>query len=318
MSMELVDSAFDEAHDANVRRRVLDAIRYAKITRQQFADEIGRPSGTVGPWLNNKYGGDLKPLVEAAEKWLRSRAEMAAVAKERVAPPPFQMTPTAETVMRTLDHAQMNGKMVLIPLRPGTGKTEACKQHARQRNRVFHATLRPTTSGTTGLLEAILIAMGEPHPRELPSNMSRRIAAKVREPGALIILDEAQHAKVEAIDELRSIHDETGCGLAIVGDENLRAIFDHAKFAQLRRRIGRRCPSVASLDPDVVVLAEAWKVSDAEEIAFLKAVAKKPGALGGVTNVMEMATSLAKMEDEPRNLGHMRAAWSELMPEVAV
>ena len=306
----------NDAFVSNVRSRVLAAIAEDKISRRQFADEIGQPEGTIGPWLNDKYAGDQAKLAHYAEKWLQARADKATRYHARVEVPPFQMTPTAEHILGVLDHALFDGKMVIVALKPGSGKTEACRYQAQKRNRVYLAVMRPTTSKVGGALQELLAAMGEPDTRGTPAAMARRIATKVREPGALLIIDEAQTLSVNAIEELRAIHDETRCGLALVGDERLLATFDASQYSQLRRRIGRRCPPVRNLDKDAEVLARAWGVTDAGEIKFLQAVARKPGALGGVGNVMEMATKLAGLEERPRDIGCMRAAWSELMPEV--
>ena len=312
------EAALDAAYIAGVRERAQAAIAEAGITRQQFADALGLPAGTVGPWLNDKYAGDQTRLALAAERWLQALTDQAARFHERVQAPPFQLTPTAETILRTLDHAQFEGQMVIVPLKPGSGKTEACRYQATRRNRAYLATMRPTTAGVSGSLQELLSVMGEPDTRGTPAAMARRIAGKVREQGALIIVDEAQNLSVNAIEELRAIHDETKCGLALVGDERLLMTFDARQYSQLRRRIGRRCPPVRSLDQDVEVIARAWGVTSRQEVKFLQAVARKPGAMGGVTNVMSAATKLASTEETPRNLGHMQAAWNELMPEVAL
>jgi DNA transposition AAA+ family ATPase len=194
----------------------------------------------------------------------------------------------------------------------------ACEQQRAQRNRVYLATMSPSTSGVATALAEVLAAMGEPDAKGSPAILARRIRAKVKEHGALIILDEAQHLSVQAIEELRAIQDATGCGMALVGDERLAAVFDGTAYAQLRRRIARRCPPVRTLDEDVRAVAAAWKVTAKDEVDFLRRVAKQPGALGGVANVIEMGTQLAALEEKPRDLGHMMSAWADLMPGQAL
>jgi len=315
---ELFDKELDDVAIQAIRDRVGAIIQKDGLTRARIAAECGVPEGTFGPWLNAKYAGDNASIAAKAAKWLELREVRKARAHEEIRAPGFQGTRTAEAILTTLDHAQLFGDLVLIAAKPGSGKTMACEEHQRQRPRVHLATMRPSTRGVNTALVEVLAAMGEPEARGTPQVLSRRIISRVKEPGALIILDEAQHLSVQAVEELRAIHDATKVGIAFVGDERLTAVFDARDYSQLRRRIGMRAKAPKSLDADAEMLARAWGVADATEIKFLRAVAQKPGGLGGVTKILLAATRLAVAEQTPRNLGHLRAAWEHLMPEVAL
>lgn len=316
MSMIEAKLAFEEADVANVIARAKAMMAAEDLNLRQLAARIGIAEGTLGPFLNAKYPGRPERIVEALSKWMAETADRAAAAREAVAPPSFQRTRTAEEVLRALDYAQLNGKMAFVALRPGCGKTTACEQQVMLRNRAYLATITPSSSGIAGCLIAILAAMGEPDAKGTPAALSARVAAKVRTPGALIIIDEAQHLKVVAVEELRAIHDATKCGLAFVGDERMHQIFDAVSYAQLRRRIGRRVATVGSLDADAEALARAWGVTDPTLIKFLCRVAAKPNGLGGITNVMQLAMQLARAESVDIALPHLKAAWTDLMPEM--
>ena len=316
MSMNEAKLAFEEADIANVISRAKAMMAAEDLTLRQLAGRVGIAEGTLGPFLNAKYQGRPERIAEALNRWMTETADRAVAAREAVAAPGFQRTRTAEDVLRALDYGQLNGKMVFVALRPGCGKTTACEQQTTLRNRAFLATITPASSGIAGCLIAILDAMGEPEAKGTPAALSARVAAKVRTPGALIIIDEAQHLKIQAVEELRAIHDATKCGLAFVGDERMHQIFDANSYAQLRRRIGRRVATVGSLDKDAETIAIAWGVTDPMLIKFLCRVAAKPNGLGGITNVMQLATQLARTEATEIALPHLKAAWTELMPEL--
>lgn len=318
MSMSEAKLAFEEADAANVAARAKAMMAAEGVKLRQLASRIGIPEGTLGPFLNGAYQGRPERITDALVKWMAETADRAEAARELVAPPSFQPTKTAEDVLRALDYAQLSGKMVLVALRPGCGKTSACEHHRNLRNRVYLSTMRPSSSGIASSLAAILASMGEPDAKGTPAALSQRVTAKVREPGALIILDEATNLSLTAIEELRAIQDQTRCGLALVGDERMHQMFDAVQFAQLRRRIGRRVAAVRSLDADAEVLARAWGITQPPLIKFLCRVAAKPGGLGGVTNVMQLATQLSRAEGEEIALDHLKAAWTDLMPEIAL
>lgn len=318
MSTSEAELAFEEADMANVVARAKALMASERIGVRALAARIAIPEGTLGPFLNGNYAGRPERIVDALTKWMAETADRAEAARQLVAAPPFQKTRTAADVLRALDYAQLHGKMALIALRPGSGKTEACREHCKLRNRVYLATMKPSTSGVASCLASVLAAMGEPDARGTPAALSSRIAKIVHEPGALIILDEANHLAYQAVEELRSIYDQTKCGLAFVGDERLNTLFEATAFAQLRRRVGKRLAAIKNLDQDVSTIATAWGVTEKRMVEFLQRVAAKPGGLGGVTNVMQLAKQLSLAEDVALNFGHLKAAWDDVMPEVAL
>ena len=65
----------------------------------------------------------------------------------------------------------------------------------------------------------------------------RMIVQGLRGREGLLILDEAQHLLLPALESLRSIHDATECGLVLMGSESVYArlpsrIKPHLKLAQ--------------------------------------------------------------------------------------
>ena len=57
----------------------------------------------------------------------------------------------------------------------------------------------------------------------------------------LLILDEAQHLMLPALESLRSIHDATACGLVLMGNEAVYSRLSgrrSAEFAHLFSRVG--------------------------------------------------------------------------------
>jgi DNA transposition AAA+ family ATPase len=113
--------------------------------------------------------------------------------------------------------------------------------------------------------------------------LSRRIRDRIRNTNGLLIFDEAQHLLDRAIDEIRSWHDDTGIGIAFLGNETVLARIEgghrRAAFAQLYSRIGMRLIQNLPLTEDARALAEAWDVHEAKQIEFIVKKSQQPGGL---------------------------------------
>ncbi|MEM7667539.1 MAG: DNA transposition protein, partial [Pseudomonadota bacterium] len=62
-------------------------------------------------------------------------------------------------------------------------------------------------------------------------------------------------------------------------------------------------------DADIAVLTAAWGVEEPELKTFLRGMALKPGALGNITETMELASINAAGEGVDVILRHVQAAW---------
>ena len=318
MSPHLGKTDWTDEELSALRAQVLELLETAGLTRRQAALDAGIAEGTFGPWLNGVYPGDNAKIATQVTLWLKTREDRKAAAAVAVKAPDFQELPTARKYLTALEHAQFVGDMVLIAGGPGTGKTAAAKQHAATRSRVTIATMAPSTRGVANCLQEVMAALGEPEAKGTPQALSRRIAQRFREAGALLIIDEAQHLSQQAVEELRSIHDRTGVGLALVGDENLLTLFSGAAgrgYAQLSSRIGYRARQARPTTADVEQLATAWHITDRDAVKLCRDIAAKPGALRGLTKVLLVASRMAA--NAQPTAAHIREAWQHQAPDLA-
>jgi DNA transposition AAA+ family ATPase len=182
----------------------------------------------------------------------------------------------------------------------GISKTTACEQYARTNRNVWVATMEPSTKGTHGMLLELAEVLGITE--KSPTKLSKAIVNRVDGTNGLIIIDEAQHLTTEALDQARSIYDKARgtVGLVFVGTETV--------YARLE---GVRCTQNQPKAADMCALIAAWDVTDKEEIRYLKAIARKPGALRGMTKCLQLATLLANGAGVPRTIEHIKMAWEK-------
>lgn len=303
----------DEDMDA-IRDRVRQIMAADGLNQADVARASGIKYGTFTGWLGGSYQGRNDKIASDVQIWLDSREDQKRVRAVVPEKPEFLPTQTATAILDTLRFAHIIPDIAVVAGGAGLGKTYAVSEYARVNPNVWIATMQPSTSGVYPMLIEIAESMGVTE--RVLVKLSRAIGRRAQGAGGLIVIDDAQHLSSQALDQLRSLHDLYGVGVGLVGNETVYARLEgegrKAQFAQLFSRIGVRLTQARPRSSDVGALIEAWGVSDAAEVRFLKAVAAKPGALRGVTKVMQLASMLAAGAAEPRDIGHIKAAWNRL------
>jgi len=298
------------------RAAVRAAIEADGITMTAAAKQAGVAYGTFSSWMGGTYAGRTGRVAEMAQKWLDGRAARAAT---RVALPPvpgFVATRSAEAFFGMLSHAQHMPDMVVIAGGAGVGKTTACEAFRGRSPSVWIMTAEPCHSTVRMVLDALADAL-EVTERYSAQKVSAAIVRKLIGTGGLLIVDEAQHLSSQALDQLRTVHDKAKIGVALVGNETVFTRFEGvhrtAQYAQLFRRIGAKLTRPAPWKADVEALLDAWKIEGAAERKLLQVIARKPGALGGMSKTLRMAFGLAAASGLARpGEEHLLGAWSQL------
>ncbi|SBW09253.1 B transposition protein domain protein [uncultured Alphaproteobacteria bacterium] len=277
------------------------------------ARDAGIAESTFAAFCSDTYAGDNAKVAAKAKAWLSSRAERAKTAATIPVAPSFQMTPTAAKIIPALQWAQVAPDYVPIIGAPGLGKTRTLEHYAACNANVFLVTMEPAWSSANAMLAALCQGMGLDE--RSSTKYSSAIRAKVKGLQALIIVDEAQFLSTVALDQLRVIHDTAKVGVVLCGNRQIHTRLygrgDEAN-AQLFSRAGMKFHQYQPLAGDICGMVAAWGVTDKAEVAFLKTVGRKPGALRNVDKVMKLASMLAVGGGEPRGLKHIRAAWEQI------
>ena len=154
----------------------------------------------------------------------------------------------------------------------------------------------------------------------MQAKIMRSICDRVRGTGGLIIVDEAQHLSPEAIDLLRSIHDDADIGIAMLGNETIHSRLEgdgkREKYAQLTSRVGLRIKRPRAMKGDIEALLDAWHMDGEAERQLLRVIARKPGALRLMSKVLKLAHMLAAPEGVAVTAQHIRAAFSRVSTDV--
>ncbi len=301
----------------DVREQIAAILAERSVTQAQICRESGVSSGILSPWLQDKYRGDSRAVEQRLRTWLDARSRKAAVAGALPVAPPWLETPTAAKIGAVLAYAQMAGDVGCIYGGAGMGKTVTLRAYAENNPNVWVVEMHAATAAVASALEEIAEAIGL---RGLPGRVARlhrEICKKLRGSEGLLIIDEAQHLLTNSIEAIRALHDATGVGLVLCGNEQVYARLTggsrEATFAQLFSRLGKRLHLARIDKADVAALADHYGVTGKAEHALLLEIAAKPGALRGVVKVLRLGGMFAAGVGE-KSIGceHIRAAWVDL------
>lgn len=285
------------------------------LVQAQIAREIGVGQSAFSQWKGGTYGGDNDDIERRVRTWLDARKAKAASGDRMPRAPEFEATPTSQRIISALGYAQIAGDIALIYGGAGLGKTTAIRQYKATGLNVWHATMTPASASVVTALEVICDALGI-NEQGGAARLFKAIVRRVRSTGGLLVVDEAQHLSVAALDQIRSIHDETEIGIALVGNESVYARMtggNRAAFLdRLYSRVGKRLALKQSTDADIDALIAAWGIADKACRRTLIDIARKPGALRTLTKVLRLASMHALAAKEAVCCTHVATAWREL------
>jgi DNA transposition AAA+ family ATPase len=308
-------SSVSSIETAAERRWLLDYKDRTGLSWSELAQQSGIPSGTLSQFGAATYGGNNDRVAADVARFRQKVAAQAELALEAPEIPDWFDTPTSSRISALLSWAQ-RGRITVLAMGPGTGKTKTAKHYRDLMANVWLTTMAPSTAGVNNMQIETLASMGERDARGTPQALSARIKARVKGTGGLLIFDEAQHLSEKSIEEIRSWHDATGIGIALLGNEEVIARLEggsrRAAFAQLYSRVGMRHIQAVPLTDDARTLAAAWGVKDAQQLQFVETISQRPGGLRGCTMTLELASMIAAGEERPLSIAHLRDAWGQL------
>lgn len=265
--------------------------------------DIARGAGVSGTAISQflsrseKYAASFEHLTVKFERWLAARSERRELLATLPSAPDWFDTPTSARILGALSYAQIAGDIALVMGGAGQSKTTCCRRYAAERPNVWHVEMTRSHGRHLAALERVARKVGLREPTRAPAVLQEAIADKLRGTQGLLIIDEGQHLETAALEALRAVHDDTGVGLAFVGNESLYARLTGgsraADFAQLYSRIGKRVRLTKPSRADVDAQCDAWEVKEAYARDLLFAIATKPGGLRTCTKVLRLASVLA-------------------------
>lgn len=280
-----------------------------------LAARLNMKASTLSLFAGGNYNAPGDKIAEAIFRYRQTLSVQASLIGEVPEIPPYFETYTSKQILYAMGWAQ-RGRMAAVAASPGLGKTMSAEHYRACNANVFLFTASPVSASLTGMLHEVLRAVGVPAVSGTPQTISRMIRDRVRDLGQpLLVVDEAQHLTERGLDELRSMHDDTGLGVALLGNAGLLQTLEGGSRsiarAQLFSRISLKMPLLRPFSGDVESLLEAWRITDPKISEQIHSIAQQPGALREATFTLEMAHMIAASTKVPLAAEHVQDAWAQ-------
>ena len=207
------------------------------MNQTMLARGIGVSPASISMYLNDTYaekGGNyetIEPKIEAFLEVQESKAQR----EELVLG--FVSTKTTRRISEVMRDAHEAGDTVVIYGQAGLGKTQAVKNYCEKNPAAILIEANP--SFTALVLMRKLAAAAKVSTVGSLNDLFESVSDRLRDSGRLIVVDEAENLPLRALEIIRRLHDDTGCGLVLSGMPRLVANLrgKHGELVQLYSRV---------------------------------------------------------------------------------
>lgn len=253
-------------------------------SQAKIAKEMGVSDGAVSAFLSGTYKA-MDSMLPKVQQYLNINTKKEAAPKE----PGFKHTSISDTVLNLIAYCHVSGKIGVVYGDAGVGKTMAIREYkANNPDDAIVITISPCFATMTGVNELLAEEL------KIREKVSRKIQTeairKLRDSNKVIIIDEAQHLTVRVINHLRCIADESGIGMAFIGNEEIYLKMKgagQAAYAQLYSRIAENehVVTTAIKKSDIKLLFEDFDLAD-DAIEILYRISHTNYGIRGAVNVV--------------------------------
>ncbi|CAM3278796.1 DNA transposition protein [Xenorhabdus nematophila ATCC 19061] len=298
---------------ADVRAAIRSAVEHDGVTYSHIARESSLSGTALSQFMNESYRGDNDSVASKLSVWLENRSRRASEMPEA---PDFVQTKTVRQIWSALQYAQIAQCISVIYGSPGVGKTKSLQQFARDRPNVWLITVSPSRASLSECLYELTLELGIGDAPRRAGQLGRSVRRKLRGTSGLLIIDEADHLDYPVLEELRILQEDTGIGLALVGNHQVYSKLTggnsrNVDFARLFSRIAKKVAILKTKKDDVQAISAAWGLGQ-QERALVHQLAERPGALRTVSHTLRLAAMFARGANETLSETHIRAAVKDL------
>lgn len=309
----VIEMTQTQTAQADTRAAIRAIVDNDGVTYSAIAREIGLSATALSQFMNENYRGDNDSVSGKLAVWLENRTR-----KTNAMPlaPDFVQTRTVKQIWSALQYAQLAQCISVIYGSPGVGKSKALQQFVRERPNVWLITVSPSRSSLSECLYELALELGVGDAPRRAGQLGRVIRRKLRGTSGLLIIDEAYHLDYPVLEELRILQEETGIGLALVGNNQVYSKLTggnsrNVDFARLFSRIAKKVAILKTKKDDVKAISAAWGLGDKERELVVQ-LAERPGALRTVSHTLRLAAMFAAGANESLSEKHIRAAVVDL------
>jgi DNA transposition AAA+ family ATPase len=288
--------------------------RYTRYSVKRIARRLKRSESAVTGYMNGHFTGDIAEFEKQIATVLLFEEDLRLAGGTE----PFCDTRAAKAVWEVCQFAFEEGCMGLAVGPSGSGKSETAKAY---QERYWEHVILITASIVTRRVGTIirLISGDYMSGATSVSLILEMLADKFKHSKKLIIIDDAHFLTWECFEAVRNLHDLSGVGVALLGQEKLydqmRGKTNHGYlYDQLFSRIAIKRDRLPIERQDVRMIADGiFPGLDKECVDFLFSKAQGKGRFRAATNILRLALKRHKQFGDPIDIDLLTEASRFLM-----
>ena len=192
--------------DSDLRQQVKQALLLASLSQADLARQTGVSASALSGWFKGDYKGDNDAIAVKLTAWLAGH--IAPAPELRQAGRDWVDTPTGRAIAHALGFAQRRPSIVLVYGGAGVGKTTAIRRYQQSNARAWTLTASPAISSMAAMLRALCAALELDATGWKNQTLTADIVRRLKGSNGTLVVDEAQHLTLPALEQLRYIYDE--------------------------------------------------------------------------------------------------------------
>jgi len=295
------------------RQALADFMGQSRKSQRQLSKETGLSTSVISQFLNGTYTGDNEEVAKTIGQYL-------AVGKERlnsVSDVQFvEKLYNTQEVLFACNYAHRNNDITLVSGDAGAGKTTALKYYAEHNTGVIFVTANACITTATAILSLICRQIGRQVPTRRAALMNT-LVEQLTGTNRLIIIDEADHLLLDALQAVRNLNDTAHCGIVLSGNDKIyRQMLSPRRgyeFEQIRTRIIVR--KKVFNEYTVEEMRAMFPSLNQECIGYMLKLACAE-SLRTARKLYEVAKEVANAKKEALSVKHLRDTQKQLLGEV--
>jgi len=200
----------------NLRDEFKSFLEVNGLKQAQVARSLGVSAAMLSAWVNNSYKGDVVSLENKVKDFMRNYSIKSDVSKEEDQVVMLSNMAKAHFVM---DEAVIMNEMAVIYGKAGSGKSTAVKEWVKKHPEAILIEVVPGMS-VVRFLKLVALKLGIDGVSKT-DELVLECAKEFKRRDSVLVVDEAEHLTVNALEAIRRIYDFSRVPIVLVGTHGL-------------------------------------------------------------------------------------------------